>query len=263
MKKLKFRYETKYQFSIPISKHFYTLKILPQSNARQKIEINRLIRINDVDETRNYDVYGNEMIIGSIIEPHDSFGFTLEGTAEVNQSIFEQDKHHLTVYKYSTDLTKPTLEIRSWYQEMSERSGLSGWDAREKADYLYHQVYEYMEYAQGVTNVETTAGEVYLTKQGVCQDYTHLLLCLYRMAGLPARYVVGMMIGEGYSHAWVEVMIDGFWIGVDPTNDKYVDDNYIKISQGRDYKDCIICKGHFMGLAVQTQEIVVHVEEVL
>lgn len=263
MKKLKFRYETKYQFSIPVSKHFYTLKIVPQTNARQKIEINSLTRINKPEETKSFDVYGNEMMIGSIMEPHDSFGFRLEGTAEVDQSVFEQAKDHLAAYQYPTGLTKPTAEICAWYQEMTERSGLSEWEPREKADYLYHQVYSYMEYAQGVTDVDTTAGEVYLKKQGVCQDYTHLLLCLCRMAGLPSRYVVGMMTGEGYSHAWAEVLLDGVWVGIDPTNDKYVDDNYIKISQGRDYKDCIICKGHFMGMAEQTQEIAVHVEEIL
>ncbi len=248
---------------MPVSIHFYTLKIFPQTNARQNLEIDSLVRINDVDERHCYDVYGNEMIIGSIMEPHDGFGFTLKGTAQINQSLLEQDAQPLAVYKYFTDLTKPTAEIRTWYENMLQYSALPLWDAREQADYLYHQVYEHMEYVQGVTGVETTAGEVFLGKQGVCQDYTHLLLCLCRMAGIPARYVVGMMTGEGYSHAWVEVLVDGAWIGIDPTNDKYVDDNYIKISQGRDYKDCIVCKGHFMGLAVQSQEIVVHVEEVL
>lgn len=261
MKKLSFCYETKYQFSLPVSKHFYTLKIIPKTTVRQKIQVTRLLVEQKTALTSDKDVYGNEMIIGSILEPHTQFSFSIEGTAEIDQSIFEQDSNHLSAYRYPTDLTKPTKELKNWFEELLKRTDFMKWDAGEKADYLYHQVYEYMEYVPGVTNVNTSAGQAFLLKQGVCQDYTHLLLCLFRMSGFPARYVVGMMTGEGYSHAWVEVNLNDTWVGIDPTNDKYVDDNYIKISQGRDYKDCIVCKGHFMGQVTQFQDIVVKVEE--
>ncbi len=263
MKKLSFRYETKYQFSLPVSRHFYTLKIIPETTVRQNIQITRLSIEESDSQSRSRDVYGNEMITGSILQPHESFSFFVEGVAEINQTVFEEDMCHFTAYSYPTDLTRPTREIKEWFQEIQTRTDFDKWEDEEKADYLYHRVYEHMEYVSGVTDVDTTAGQVFLMKKGVCQDYTHLLLCLCRLAGLPARYIVGMMIGEGYSHAWVEVKLNDIWVGIDPTNDKYVDDNYIKISQGRDYKDCIVCKGHFMGQGTQSQEIVVKVEEVI
>jgi transglutaminase-like putative cysteine protease len=71
-----------------------------------------------------------------------------------------------------------------------------------------------------------------------------------------------MMMGEGFSHAWVEVSIGGVWMGFDPTNDKIVDDTYIKISRGRDYQDCIVNRGVFYGCVTQTQNIKVVVSEV-
>ena len=262
MKKLSFRYETEYQFSLPVSKHFYTLKIVPETTKRQVIKVDCLEIAKSSSQTRSRDVYGNEMIMGSILEPHDKFSFLIEGTAQVNQAVFEEDEGFLSAYRYPTELTKPTKALEQWFQQLLERTGFRQWEPGEQADYLYHQVYDYMEYVPGVTTVETTAGQVFQKGQGVCQDYTHLLLCLLRMAGLPSRYIVGMMLGEGYSHAWAEVNINGVWVGIDPTNDKYVDDNYIKISQGRDYRDCIVCKGHFMGQVVQKQEIVVKVEEI-
>jgi transglutaminase-like putative cysteine protease len=70
------------------------------------------------------------------------------------------------------------------------------------------------------------------------------------------------MQGEGYSHAWVEVAISNFWRGFDPTNDKIVDDGYIKISSGRDYRDCIVNRGFFYGNVTQNQSIKVVVSEV-
>ena len=42
---------------------------------------------------------------------------------------------------------------------------------------------------------------------GVCQDYAHCMLALCRLCGLPARYVSGHVLGEGGTHAWVEVLV--------------------------------------------------------
>ena len=81
------------------------------------------------------------------------------------------------------------------------------------------------------------------------------------MAKIPARYVAGMMVGEGYSHAWVEVLSDGIWYALDPTHACEAKENYIKIGVGRDAEDCMINKGILKGGGMQTQEIRVLVEE--
>ena len=117
-------------------------------------------------------------------------------------------------------------------------------------------------YCQGVTDVGTTAEEAWRLGCGVCQDWCHIMLGLCRMAGIPCRYVVGMLTGEGYSHAWVEIEEGGFWYALDPTNHMVVKDEHIKISSGRDYHDCIVEKGIFRGGCGQTQKIRVSVEEV-
>ena len=96
---------------------------------------------------------------------------------------------------------------------------------------------------------------------GVCQDYSHILLSLCRMERIPARYVVGLLMGEGLSHAWVEVCSGGRWIALDPTNNLVVDDQHIKISSGRDYKDCMINQGLFVGRTTQRQDVHVSVTE--
>ena len=64
-----------------------------------------------------------------------------------------------------------------------------------------------MRYAHGVTGVKTTAAEAFALRQGVCQDYAHVMLALCRACGLPARYVSGHLLGEGGTHAWVEVLL--------------------------------------------------------
>ena len=95
----------------------------------------------------------------------------------------------------------------------------------------------------------------------MCQDYAHIMISMCRMAGIPCRYVVGMLIGEGLSHAWVEIEDNGMWYGIDPTNGIKVSENHIKISHGRDYGDCLINQGVFTGTAKQIQTVSVSVQE--
>jgi transglutaminase-like putative cysteine protease len=127
--------------------------------------------------------------------------------------------------------------------------------ALDKAKILCAKVYEHFTYAPGETNVMTTAGEAFVAGKGVCQDYAHVLITLCRMAGMPARYVSGLFVGEGASHAWAEVWMDGLWYGIDPTHNCLADEKYLKLCVGRDYSDCPLERGVFSGWAEQTQKV--------
>lgn len=59
-------------------------------------------------------------------------------------------------------------------------------------------------------------------KEGNGPDQAHLLIALYRAAGLKARYVHGYctfyMNQKTIGHVWVQVLIDNTWICADPTD---------------------------------------------
>ncbi len=63
---------------------------------------------------------------------------------------------------------------------------------------------------------------------GDCTEHSQLFVTLARAAGLPAREVNGYVYNSDHGrpalagHMWAEVMIDGGWIGVDPTWDEVV-----------------------------------------
>jgi len=61
-------------------------------------------------------------------------------------------------------------------------------------------------------------------------------------------------VERGATHAWVEVYHDERWIGLDPTHNRMVDDNYITIAHGRDYRDCMLDIGIFSGCNVQQHQ---------
>ncbi|MDQ6942338.1 MAG: transglutaminase family protein [Candidatus Eremiobacteraeota bacterium] len=114
-------------------------------------------------------------------------------------------------------------------------------------------VFDHMRYMPDVTNVGTTASEAFAQGTGVCQDYAHIMLALCRLSGIAARYVSGHLIGEGGTHAWVEVigepLGDGtapVW-GFDPTHRRTTTLNYVFVAAGRDFTDVTPTSGCFVA----------------
>ena len=60
-------------------------------------------------------------------------------------------------------------------------------------------------------------------KTGNCVDHSHLLVAMFRTAGLASRYVHGTCTfssGSTYGHVWTQVLIDGKWVVADATSSK-------------------------------------------
>lgn len=260
MKTLHFTYEMLFEFSQPVQKHRFTLKCMPQNSERQKIE-EAVCRIFPQPRcSESLDSFGNRELYGYVEEPHQSFRVEVEGLAVTGLKEYETAKpsYQLGSFKYPSDYTQPGSCLREYMTSLSWKKNQSAYD---RGVFLMHKIHEDFQYEKGVTTFLTTAEEAMSLKKGVCQDYAHILIALLRMMKIPARYVVGMMTGEGASHAWVEVESEGKWYGLDPTNDMPAGEDYIKISHGRDYNDCIVNKGVFTGLVSQKQEIKVIVSE--
>lgn len=256
MKRLHFLYRMNLDFTCPVSEHYFVLRFVPESDSVQQITVDNC-RIEPADGiSRQQDGFGNQMFVGDMREPHSCFSYEVSGTAEVEQNGRKPEKLH-PVFAYESPLTQADKELKKFYQQVCP------WEAAklQRAVSLMHSLYENFRYVPGSTDVRTKAMDAWQKRMGVCQDYAHILISLCRLDGIPARYVAGMMLGEGASHAWVEVYGDGRWTALDPTHDRLVNDDYIKISHGRDYADCAVERGVFKGNASQTQNVYVKVEE--
>lgn len=260
MKYLKFLYSMQIRFEEPVREHRFTLKCIPLSDERQQINGLSIDVYPKEFLSMDEDSFGNSCIYGYEAGEHDHFSIIVTGDARtgLSDSIPAQDIYKIGIYKYQTDDTLPGEALSSFH----DRIGISGYMSNlEKAKCYMDAVYENMSYVQGVTDVHTTAEQAFVLGQGVCQDYTHIMLSLCRMDNIPSRYVVGLLMGEGLSHAWIEIYEDGRWIALDPTNHLIVEDQHIKISNGRDFKDCTINQGLFTGRGAQKQQVRVKVTE--
>jgi transglutaminase-like putative cysteine protease len=79
----------------------------------------------------------------------------------------------------------------------------------------------------------------------------HLMLALCHLVGLPARYVSGHLIGQGGTHAWVEVVVpqagDAVAVPFDPCHGRRAGSSYVTIATGRDYSDVAPTSGSYVG----------------
>lgn len=257
--RIKFKYCMQLSFSSPVYRHSYSLNCMPKDTARQNISDCKLI-ISPDSLTNSYtNFFGSKIIYGSIGEDHSFFDVKLTGTVETGLDIYEEYCTDNDIYRVQSQLTKPGRSVHELYKLLKKSAPYAPY---ERALYFMHCVHDAIEYKSLSTDIKTTAEDSLSRGCGVCQDYAHILISLLRMDGFPARYTVGMMLGEGESHAWAEVNLNGYWYGLDAANNLLTDSCYIKISHGRDYKDCVVSKGVFFGTASQTQKITVHAEEI-
>lgn len=262
MKKLHFDYYMELSYEEWIRECHFTIKCIPRNTQRQRIEkISMEVEPGD-GVKEGQDSFGNRFLYGSVSEEHNQFFFHIAGDAVTGLSEYEDidNANMLGVYRYAYGLAMPGEKLMAYYNSLSARMDRE-LSAYEKGVFLMHCLYRDFSYEKNVTDVNTDAEAAWVFGRGVCQDYAHILIALCRLAGIPARYITGMLIGEGFSHAWVEILWEDRWYGLDPTNDLIVDDSHIKIGVGRDASDCMINRGIMKGGGAQTQKILVTVTE--
>jgi transglutaminase-like putative cysteine protease len=124
-------------------------------------------------------------------------------------------------------------------------------------------------YTPKSTRVDSPIDDALRSRQGVCQDFAHVMIALVRSAGVPCRYVSGYLFhrvedhdrsSDGATHAWVEALLpDLGWVGFDPTNDLIAGERHVRVAVGRDYADVPPTRGVFQGTSAVRSELAVAV----
>lgn len=252
MKILEFSYAMNIKFSEPALRHCFSLRCLPFDNSYQNLR-EMFIDISPHNcLTETSDGFGNRILTDRITEAHSEFSVFVTGTAEINLDLREPEPLS-GIYKYPSKFTHIGEQLSAFQAELKPL--LENKSVLEASEILMRKMEKHFSYVSGATNIHTTAEEAFQLGKGVCQDFSHIFLALARENGIPARYVVGIPEGVGETHAWVEVYEQGLWYGVDPTNHKFVDERYLKLSHGRDFSDCSVNRGVLIGGGIQTQSI--------
>jgi transglutaminase-like putative cysteine protease len=136
---------------------------------------------------------------------------------------------------------------------------------------LNQGIYTMFAYVPNSTSVDSPIDEALRTREGVCQDFAHIMIALVRPLRIPCRYVSGYLFHidtaeekdrslEGASHAWVEALVPGFgWMAFDPTNNLVGSARHIRVAIGRDYADVPPTRGVYKGEAQSKLSVAVTV----
>jgi transglutaminase-like putative cysteine protease len=254
-----------YQYAEPVREVVTRLRLIPRARRGAQRLLGSACQVwPRPDRTRRFiDDFGNEVwefLHNAVVE---KVFFTLDLTTEhtwncpttrfpaarVRASQGVRAAQGLGAFLGNTSLVDTSEEIRGAAQRLAESGARGG----ELMEVVGRWVYDRVRFQQGATAVETPASVALAGQQGVCQDFTHIMLAICRACGLPARYVSGFIPGEGHMHAWVEALVPdprtgtSHWEGFDPTHNRRSDAHYVAIATGRDYADISPITGWFYG----------------
>lgn len=265
------RHVTTYGYGNPVDLAAHIVHVTPRDCPGQHVLRTRLICEPEPSwQKAGHDHFGNQVTWLFHEEPHSLFRLTAESEVETVC---------LPVVDAASTLAWEDVRVCALEEDVSEFlfAGSNLPISAEAGDYVsvsFHKgrpileallelnarIFTEFKFQSGVTNLRTPVEEVLKMRQGVCQDFTHLMVSGLRAIGLPARYMSGYIrtrplpgqarrVGADMSHAWVGVWLgprDG-WIGLDPTNGIIVQDEHVTLGWGRDYADVSPVRGLILG----------------
>jgi transglutaminase-like putative cysteine protease len=243
----------RYTYDAPVRDLNHRLVIVPPRRHGDQRRQRHSITVSSADArtTHRRDAAGNLVTRSRVPLVPDRIDFVLE-------SVVERIGPVADVLLPAAALTDPRLlrPTRLTAADPAIRdlaATMAGPDRLATAERYCAYVHEAVTYVYGVTSVATTAAEALAGGRGVCQDTAHVMIALCRATGLPARYVSGHLLGEGGTHAWVEVIVadaaGARAVAFDPCNGRRAGRDYLTVATGRDYTDVAPTSGTYLGTA--------------
>ena len=247
----------RYEYPEPIRDLNHRLVVIPPERFgdQRRLRHRLSIRLDGVHFEHRQDRFGNFVV--DVVAPRVSLAIEFVADVAVERCAAQANRLpdgwlHDGYLLEPTRLTAADARIR---RAADELAASAPWGL-ELADRINDWVYQSMTYQAGVTGVRTTASEALALGFGVCQDYAHVMLAACRACGVPARYVSGHLVGQGGTHAWVEVVLpagDGTDEAIawpfDPTHASRGGLGYVTIAVGGDYSDVAPTSGTYRSAA--------------
>ena len=277
------RHVTRYDYQAPVDLGAHLAHLRPRPLPYQRV-LNASVQAAPAVSWRHdgVDHFGNEVTWLFLDVPHAAFQVIADATVDVG----------------FPDLPDPAT-TPSW--EAVVRHARTAWDVAEFAfdspyapadrgarDYaapcfargrpvlealldLNGSIRRDFAFRAGVTTTGTPLADVLRRREGVCQDFTHLMISAMRAYGLPVRYVSGYIrtrpsrvrLGADQSHAWASCWLgpEHGWVDLDPTNGIVASNEHVVLGWGRDFGDVTPLRGVILGGGEQTLSVEVVLEE--
>ena len=258
-------HQTTYYYADAVDESYTVLHLQPRSDQHQfctkyAIEVSPAARVHSYA-----DRFGNDVQHFAILPPHDALSITTRSNVvtlldhepvpplDATRALLDVDSKVERLYDFlhESAYVKFTDEVEAFAKEFDvPGESIGAW-----CSHVMHHINTSFTYDADATTVRTTVRGALAARAGVCQDYAHVMIAVLRCAGIPARYVSGYIyrgesrvLGAEASHAWCEAYLPPYgWVGFDPTNDLLINDHFVKVAIGRDYRDVSPVRGVYRG----------------
>jgi len=262
------QHHTRFRYSSSIMESFMEVRMEPLTDSYQRCHSFSMTTDPQSRIMRYQDHAGNSVNHFNVPGQHTQLVVKTEAVVEkrpfpplpsslTSRTWVEIDALHLSGmfwdYLAPSHYAKFTDKLKAFAQEIGLDRRM---DPLTLLRWLNNVIYEQYTYMPNSTKVDSPIDEALSSREGVCQDFAHIMIALVRSVGIPCRYVSGYLYHrphedrsmEDASHAWIEAMLpDIGWVGFDPTNNLMADDRHICVGIGRDYADVPPTRGVFRG----------------
>lgn len=275
------RHVTRYRYENEIAENVMEVRKQPLTRENQRC-MSFQIRVKPNAKLSDYTEYlGNVVHSFDIPQPHNEMTLTAESLVEVRtpEELPErcdlsgwdelkalEGKTEFLDFILFSPLVQPNQKLSELFEQLKPQDG------EDPLSYLKRingEVSKRLNYEPLSTQVDSSVEDALEKGKVVCQDFSHVMIGLGRLAGIPCRYVSGYLYhADGCgdrsctdsTHAWMEAFLPGLgWVGFDPTNNQLVGDRHIVIAVGRDYKDVPPTRGVFRGFSAAELSVAVQV----
>jgi transglutaminase-like putative cysteine protease len=277
------RHITTFRYEPAVRETVMEVRVQPRSDLRQRC-LTFSLDVNPKANVMVYrDFFGNAVHHFDIPGQHDLIEVAAQGIVEVQSVPAPQVSEASNWNEIDTRVAegdywemllpsqyaRPTALLEKLTKELDlRRRG----NPLELLLELNSRLYELFEYVPNSTKVDSPINDALQARQGVCQDFAHIMIALVRQLKIPCRYVSGYLYHQdqckdrspaGASHAWVEAYLGELgWVAFDPTNNLTGCDRHVRVAVGRDYSDVPPTRGVHKGEAESELRVMVSVSPV-
>ncbi len=270
----KVRHISRYGYGSPVELAAHMVHLRPRPRPWQTILSQTIITEPAPARRRDgMDYFGNYVTWLFLDLPHATFVITAESVVEVlyppppapadtpawedvAQAARGPDGWQHAEFLFGSDMAPIDATTKAFASE----SFTPGRPILDALVALNNRIYTEFRFRSGVTTISTPVSQVMQRREGVCQDFSHLMISALRGLGLPARYTSGYIRtwpppgqprrqGADQSHAWIGCWlgVEHGWVDLDPTNGILVKDEHVLLGWGRDYSDVSPVRGVILG----------------
>jgi transglutaminase-like putative cysteine protease len=266
------RHFTRYRYSRSVWQSMMEVRMHPRSEGTQRCFVFQL-SVNPRARIFGYtDSYGNlvhhfdlparhgqltiisDALVNIDAQPAVPEDMRVEAWQELEELLEKKDYWDMLMPSHFAR-SSPELEQLAREIGADERKGRSPLAFLQDIASGIHRSFRYVKKS---TAVNSPIEDALRSRQGVCQDFAHIMIALVRNARIPCRYVSGYLYHssedeyptDGATHAWVEALLPGLgWVGFDPTLNRLASAQHIRTAIGRDYADVPPTMGMMKGKA--------------